>query len=109
MDVHQLDFADATFDQIYTSCTFCSVPDPVAGLKSLYRVMKPGGALRMFEHTGSAYFPFKQMFQIMNPLSKRGGPEVTRPTVANVEAAAFNIVEVRNVYLDVVKTIFAEK
>jgi len=109
MDVHQMDFADETFDQVYTSCTFCSVPEPIEGLKALWRVMKPGGELRMFEHTGSQYFPFKQMFDLMNPLSSRAGPSVNRPTVANVEAAGFAVREVRNVYLDIVKTIYAVK
>jgi ubiquinone/menaquinone biosynthesis C-methylase UbiE len=109
MDVHELDFDDAYFDQIYTSCTFCSVPRPIDGLKSLFRVMKPGGELRMFEHTGRAYFPFKQMFDLINPFSSRAGPNVNRPTVANVEAAGFRIREVSNVYLDVVKTIYAER
>lgn len=109
MDVHELAFEDATFDQVYTSCTFCSVPDPIGGLTSLRRVMKPGAKLGMFEHTGSAYFPFRQMFDLMNPFSSRAGPSVNRPTVANVEAAGFEICEVRHVYLDVVKTIQAVK
>lgn len=109
MDVHELAFEDATFDQVYTSCTFCSVPDPIGGLTSLRRVMKPGAELGMFEHTGSAYFPFRQMFDLMNPFSSRAGPSVNRPTVANVEAAGFEIREVRHVYLDVVKTIQAVK
>ncbi len=109
MDVHELAFEDATFDQVYTSCTFCSVPDPIGGLTSLRRVMKPGAELGMFEHTGSAYFPFRQMFDLMNPFSSRAGPSVNRPTVANVEAAGFEICEVRHVYLDVVKTIQAVK
>jgi ubiquinone/menaquinone biosynthesis C-methylase UbiE len=109
MDVHDLDCEDDYFDQVYTSCTFCSVPRPIAGLQSLFRVMKPGGQLRMFEHTGSAYFPFRQMFNFMNPLSSRAGPNVNRPTVANVGAAGFEIIEVFHVYLDVVKTIHAEK
>ena len=55
MDVHDLAFADGAFDQVFTSCTFCSVPDPVNGLRSLRRVLKPGGELYMFEHTGSKY------------------------------------------------------
>jgi ubiquinone/menaquinone biosynthesis C-methylase UbiE len=109
MDVHELEFDDESFDQVYTSCTFCSVPDPIAGLKSLKRVMKAGGDLRMFEHTGSVYFPFKQMFDIMNPFSSRAGPNVNRHTVANVEAAGFEIREVRHAYLDVVKIIHAVK
>jgi ubiquinone/menaquinone biosynthesis C-methylase UbiE len=108
MDVHDLSFDAGTFDQVFTSCTFCSVPDPVAGLESLRRVLKPGGELRMFEHTGSRWFPFNVMMNVMTPLSRRVGPEMNRPTVENVRRAGFRIREVKHIYLDVVKTITAE-
>jgi ubiquinone/menaquinone biosynthesis C-methylase UbiE len=107
MDIHALDFPDHSFDQVVTSCTFCSVPDPVAGLVALRRVLKPGGGLYMFEHTGSHVFPFSQMLNVMTPLWKPVGPEMNRDTVANVEKAGFEIRRVDNVYLDVVKTIVA--
>ena len=107
MDVHEMDFADASFDQVYSSCTFCSVPEPVQGLKALRRVLKPGGNLGMFEHTGSHYFPFNLMLNLMNPVCRILGPEINRDTVANVRAAGFKIDKVTNVYLDVVKTIEA--
>jgi ubiquinone/menaquinone biosynthesis C-methylase UbiE len=107
MDAQQLAFADDSFDQIYTSCTFCSVPDPVQGLRELRRVLKPGGELRMFEHTGSRWFPFNAILHMMNPVSRRLGPDITRDTVANVAEAGFQISSVRNLYLDVVKSIVA--
>lgn len=109
MDVHNLEFPDNHFDQIYTSCTFCSVPNPVQGLQSLCRVMKPGGELRMFEHTGSRYQPFKLLMDIMSPVSGRLGPEMNRDTESNVEQAGFEIVKVDNIYMDMVKTILARK
>lgn len=107
MDVHALEFPDASFDQVVTSCTFCSVPDPVAGLSALRCVLKPGGGLYMFEHTGSRVFPFNLMLDVMTPLWRPIGPEMNRDTVGNVAKAGFNIVQVRNIYLDVVKTIIA--
>ena len=107
MDAQQLAFADDFFDQIYTSCTFCSVPDPLQGLRELRRVLKPGGELRMFEHTGSRWFPFNAILHMMNPVSRRLGPDITRDTVANVAEAGFQISSVRNLYLDVVKSIVA--
>ena len=107
MDVHALGFPDHSFDQVVTSCTFCSVPDPVAGLATLRRVLKPGGGLYMFEHTGSRVFPFSVMLDVMTPLWKPVGPEMNRDTVANVVQAGFEIVQVNNIYLDVVKTIIA--
>ena len=109
MDVHAMPYAAASFDQVFTSCTFCSVPDPVNGLKALHRVLKPGGQLFMFEHTGSKHYPFRQMMDLMTLLSEKFGPSMNRDTVSNVKAAGFDIVEVENVFLDVVKTIKAVK
>lgn len=109
MDVHDLPFAEGSFDQVYTSCTFCSVPHPVEGLKALHRVLKPGGELFMFEHTGSGFYPFRPIMDMMTVLSETIGPSMNRPTVDNVRAAGFRIVEVNNVFLDVVKTISAVK
>ncbi len=107
MDVHEMPFENGHFDQVFTSCTFCSVPRPVEGLEALRRVLKPGGELHMFEHTGSRYFPFRIMMNVMTTLSKRLGPEMNRPTVENVKAAGFQLAAVQHVYLDVVKTISA--
>lgn len=107
MDVHEMTFPDHHFDQIFTSCTFCSVPDPVRGLTALRRVLKPGGTLHMFEHTGSHLPPFRGMLNLMTPLMRPIGPEMNRPTVENVRAAGFNVTSVCNIYLDVVKTIEA--
>ncbi len=108
MDVHELTFADSIFDQAFTSCTFCSVPDPIRGLEALKRVLKPGGQLCMFEHTGSQYFPFNILLNMMTRLSRRFGPDMNRETVRNVERAGFSVTRVTNVFLDVVKMIEAE-
>jgi ubiquinone/menaquinone biosynthesis C-methylase UbiE len=50
MDVQHLDFPDGTFDAVVATCVFCSVPDPVAGLRELKRVVKPDGAIWLREH-----------------------------------------------------------
>ena len=107
VDVHDMPFEEGQFDQVFTSCTFCSVPNPIAGLEALRRVLKPGGDLFMFEHTGSRYFPFKWMMDLMTQVSRYVGPDMNRPTVENVQKAGFDLKEVTHVYLDVVKTIHA--
>ncbi|MGD2127495.1 MAG: class I SAM-dependent methyltransferase, partial [Desulfobacteraceae bacterium] len=50
MDVQHLGFRDRSFDTILATFVFCSVPDPVVGLKELRRVCKPGGRLLLLEH-----------------------------------------------------------
>ncbi len=109
MDVHDMSYADESFDQVFTSCTFCSVPRPVEALQALYRVLKPGGELHMFEHTGSRIFPFSLMMKGMSKLASRFGPELDRDTVGNVQAAGFELTAVNHVFLDTVKTIHAIK
>jgi ubiquinone/menaquinone biosynthesis C-methylase UbiE len=109
MDIHDMTFPAESFDQVFTSCTFCSVPRPVEGLKALHHVLKPGGELHMFEHTGSRLFPFSIMMKLMSPLASRFGPELDRDTVANVKAAEFEITGVDHIFLDTVKTIHAVK
>jgi ubiquinone/menaquinone biosynthesis C-methylase UbiE len=97
MDVCELPFPDANF------------PKPVAGLRELYRVLKPGGQLLMFEHVRSKISPFGILLDLMTPLSRRLGPDLNRDTVGNVQKADFRIRREENVYLDIVKIIEAVK
>lgn len=105
-DVCSLDYREATFDTVATVFTFCSVPRPIAGLRELYRVLKPGGQILMMEHVrSSAIGPVGVMLDLMTPLTRKFGPELNRDTVGNVQKAGFRLRRVENIYLDVVKTI----
>jgi ubiquinone/menaquinone biosynthesis C-methylase UbiE len=109
-DVHNLSDPDGTFDTVATVFTFCSVPNPIAGLKELRRVLKPGGQILMLEHVRStAIAPLGVMMDLMSQLTKRFGPELNRDTVGNVQKAGFRLRRVDNIYLDVVKMIEAVK
>ena len=109
MDVCALDFSDATFDTVLSVCTFCSVPNPVAGLRELRRVLKPDGRLLMFEHVRSAVGPIAVLMDLMTPITARFGPALNRDTIGHVEKAGFRLQRIENVYLDVVKTIEATR
>ena len=107
MDVCALPYPDASFDTVATVCTFCSVPRPVAGLRELYRVLKPGGQLLMFEHVRSRIAGLGRLMDLMTLLSRRLGPELNRDTVGNVLKAGFTLEREENVYLDVLEIIEA--
>lgn len=109
MDVQALEFDDATFDTAVTACTFCSVPDPLRGLRELYRCLKPGGQLLMFEHVRSRFGPIAVLQDLMTPVTRRLGPDMNRDTVANVVRAGFELCREGNVYLDIVKVIEARR
>src|SRR3990170_4366186 len=53
MDAQHLDFPDASFDAVVATFVFCSVPDPVAGVREVRRVLRSGGKLLLLEHVRS--------------------------------------------------------
>ena len=107
MDAQGLAFADARFDTIVSVCTFCSVPDPVRGLRELHRVLAPSGRLLAFEHVRSHLGPIAVMQDLLTPLMRRVGPDLNRDTLGNMARAGFRVLREHNVYLDVVKAIEA--
>jgi ubiquinone/menaquinone biosynthesis C-methylase UbiE len=108
-DVTDLEFEDDIFDTVLTSCTFCSVPDPVKGLREVRRVLKDDGRLLMFEHVRASNPWLGFMMDVVNPLVRRFGPDINRRTADNVRAAGFRIEREFNVYLDMVKLFEAVK
>lgn len=109
MDVQQLQFPDANFDTAITACTFCSVPDPLRGLRELYRVLKPGGRLLMFEHVRSDVPMVGLMLDALTYITRRIGPDLNRNTTDNVRRAGFHILREENIYFDIVRAIEASK
>ncbi len=108
-DVQRLPFPDGSFEEALSVCTFCSVPDPLLGLREIYRVLRPGGRFFLFEHVRSRIGPVGILLDTMTPLSRTVGPALNRETVSSVQAAGFSIVGEENVYLDIVKWIEVEK
>lgn len=106
MDAQNMDFPDNTFDMVFTTCVFCSVPDPVKGLQEIRRVCKPNGKIIMIEHVRSEKKVMGLIMDILNPITVNlYGANINRRTVKNVQEAGFTDVEVTNLTGDIVKKI----
>jgi ubiquinone/menaquinone biosynthesis C-methylase UbiE len=91
-DVQALEFPGASFDTAVATCVFCSVPDPVLGLRELKRVVKPGGQIVLLEHMRSPHEVTGKVMDGLNPLVVRVmGANINRRTVENVQKAGWSI------------------
>jgi SAM-dependent methyltransferase len=50
VSAERLPLSDASFDTVVCTYTLCSIPDPLAALGEMRRVLKPGGKLLYAEH-----------------------------------------------------------
>ncbi len=92
MDVEQLAFPDSTFDSVFATFVFCSVPDPVLGLRELRRVCRPGGRLVLLEHVRPGNRLLGIIFDLLNPLVVRMiGANINRRTVENLCRAGWRV------------------
>ena len=91
-DVQELEFPDAAFDAVVATFVFCSVPDPVLGLRELRRVARPNGQLVLLEHVRSPNPIVGTAMDAANPIIVRMmGANINRRTVDNVVAAGWQL------------------
>ena len=118
-----LPFPDATFDTVVATLVLCSVPNQADALAELGRVLRPGGVLVFIEHVrsdehhlarrqvrrpGGVLAFIKHVRSDEHRLARRqdrwrpawravaGGCEPNRTTAAAIEAAGFELTELRH-------------
>lgn len=91
----------ASFDSIVCTFTLCTIPDAVAALKEMRRVLKPGGRLWFCEHGKAPDLPVLRWQNRLTPLWKplAGGCHLNRDIPQLIGAGGFRIGELQSRYL----------
>ena len=94
-------FADGVFDAIVMTWTLCSIPNPIAALTEMRRVLKPGGRLLFVEHGMSPEIRVARWQHRLTPYWKRisGGCHLDRKTDDLIRAASFQIDAIEMAYM----------
>ena len=95
LDGQVLPFADDSFDSALSTWTLCTIPDPVAALRELRRVLRPGGQLHFVEHGLAPDADVQRWQHRFEPVQKLlfGGCHLTREVLPMLRAAGFDVVE----------------
>ena len=96
-----LPVADAVFDTIVMTWTLCSIPNPMAALTEMRRVLKPGGRLLFVEHGLSPEIRTARWQHWLTPYWKRisGGCHLDRKTDDLIRAVGFQLDAVEQGYM----------
>jgi ubiquinone/menaquinone biosynthesis C-methylase UbiE len=109
MDVQRLEFPGDVFDTAVATFVFCSVPDPVAGLRELGRVVRADGDIWLLEHMRVDKPFIGPLMDLLNPLVVRVmGANINRRTVENVRRAGLKLVKVTELRGELVRLIHAQ-
>ena len=92
---------DNSVDSILVTYTLCTIPDVIAALQEMRRVLKPGGHLFYCEHGKAPDAGVLKWQRRMNPAWRRvaGGCNMDRDIPALLEAGGFVIEEDNRMYI----------
>jgi len=92
--------ADNSVDSIVMTWTLCSIQDPLAALREMRRILKPGGKLLFVEHGLSPEPAVERWQHRLTPMWRHiaGGCHLDRKIDDLIRSAGFDLTELRTEY-----------
>ena len=96
LDGQSLPLADNSCDTALSTWTLCTIPDVIAALHEVRRVLKPGGTFHFVEHGLAPDDEVQKWQRRLDPLQQRlfGGCHLTRPILDLLTRAGFTVTDV---------------
>jgi ubiquinone/menaquinone biosynthesis C-methylase UbiE len=101
LSAEKIPLADASFDTIVITFTLCTIPDPLAALKEMKRVLAPGGKLLYCEHGAAPDENVLHWQKRVTPYWKKfaGGCHLDRDIPKLLRDAGFSLQSLETRYL----------
>ncbi len=89
-----LDLADNSVDHAVVTFALCTIPDPLAALREMHRVVRPGGELRALEHGLAPDDSVRRWQHRLNGFQQRwaDGCQLIRDPVELASEAGWNVI-----------------
>jgi ubiquinone/menaquinone biosynthesis C-methylase UbiE len=109
-DAHRLEFADASFDTVVCTFALCAIPDERRAVAQMWRVLRPGGQLRLADHVVSTSAPVRVLQRMLEVVSiPVGGEHFRRRPVLHVRELGFVVEQQERFKLGIVERVVARK
>jgi ubiquinone/menaquinone biosynthesis C-methylase UbiE len=109
-DAQALEFADDSFDTVVCTFGLCAIPDDVAAIAEMRRVLRPGGMLLLADHVAGSKRPVRMVQRLLELITvPQASEHFLRRPHDTVLAAGFTIVRQERFALGVVERLAARK